>query len=251
MRNATFEHNDNENSEALASLLEIHGPRERLTEAQTMVLTALAAGYSVCASRSSGVATRESVSLGNGTRLSNITVESLFVRELVEEAGAPALEPKPSLNYPEFWHKEMRFLRLTERGRNEVIRQQLHFDPRVVIILLLYRVNRLQQEIECYRSAYGCEPEVALRGTVPAEQAGWSLRCSTWRKGLASHDDKNLLGLASGERGDDEQHLLWVYPDLHRFSLTSPIRVRFRPAPFSGEAQTAEHQLPPGKEPAL
>lgn len=60
------------------SLREIHGAKERLTEPQKRVLAVLFANYTVCASHSLSIPHYDRVLIGNGSRLSLVTMESLL-----------------------------------------------------------------------------------------------------------------------------------------------------------------------------
>ena len=233
--------------QAIASLPEIHGPREHLTPAQRTVLAALGAGYSVCTSRHSGLAAHEAVLLGNGSRLTAITVDSLEWRGLIEVASVER-EPPRRPDYPDHWRKELLFFRLTERGRLTVIRQHLSFDAREVSLPLPSRVSKLQEAIERYRATVGCEPEVAIRGTISVERLGWCTALTDWHRVLAYNEAENLLGLVGGVQGDDEDTLLWVRPNTNRWSQTSPVRVRLRPARPEEAERAANQKALPGKE---
>lgn len=215
--------------QALVQLPTIYGAKERLTEAQARVLSALAAGYSVCMSVSPSIAPHEQVLIGNGSRLAAITVESLTFRGLIERSGS-ALEPNSQPGYPEHWRKQIHFYRLTEAGHNEALRQKIPFTPEEVILSLPYRVGLLLEEATRYQLTYQCEPEVTIRGVMDAEQPDWCVRIPAWRRVLAYDEGNNLLGLQGFEQSSDNGKLLWARPPKPRGSwLTSSVRLRLRP----------------------
>lgn len=221
-------------SQALVSLREMKGQKERLTEAQVRVLAALFAGYTVCTSHSSSVSHHDQVLIGNGSRLSLVTVESLIFRGLIEEAER-LLEPHLPPGYPEHWRKHIILFQLTEQGRQEVIRQGLQFIPEEVVCSLPWTVGLLLEEMARYQIRYACSPEVAIRGVVPSEKFGWQVRLPTWRRVVAYNETNNLLGLAETASGADESALLWVRPEARGWRFTSSARVRLRPLPPDGD----------------
>lgn len=226
-----MEIDDRERGErSLLSFREIRGAKARLTEAQSRVLAALAAGYTVCMSTSSSVPYHEAVMIGNGSRLSSATVESLQFRGLIEQAER-LLEPQPSPSYPDHWRKRIIVFQLTEPGRHEILRQGLQFVPEEVVCSLPCTVRLLLEEMARYQIRYICEPEVAISGVMDAEQYGWCVRIPIWRRILAYNEAQNLLGLEAAGRDPDEEKLLWVRPPASRkWSLTSAVRMRLRPA---------------------
>lgn len=150
--------------------------------------------------------------------------------QLIEEAGH-LLEPQLPPGYSEHWRKNILLFQLTEQGRQEVIRQGLQFLPEEVVCSLPWTVKLLIGEVTRYQIRYGCSPEVAIRGVIPSEKSGWQMRLPTWRRVVVYNETDNLLGLAGGERGENEQMLLWVQPSASGGYHTSPVRVRLRPAP--------------------
>lgn len=230
---------EKQDSQALVPLREMKGQKERLTEAQARVLSALFAGYTVCTSHSSSVPHHDQVLIGNGSRLSLVTVESLLIRSLIEEAQR-LLEPQLPLGYPEHWRKRLILFQLTEQGRQEVIRQGLRFIPEEVVCSLPWTVGLLLAEMARYQIRYACSPEVAIRGVVPSEKGGWQVRLPTWRRVVAYNETNNLLGLVEGTCGEDEAALLWVRPEGRGWRLTSSVRVRLRPLPHDEMGATEE-----------
>ncbi len=226
MTNAQHQEQD---GQALARFQEIRGPKERLTEAQIHTLAALAAGYIVCMSTSSSVASHEQVHVGNGSRLSAVTVERLLWRDLIKQSGY-ALEPHLQPGYPEHWRKKLHFYQLTERGHNVVLRQRLHFVPEEVILSLPCQVSILLEEVARYQLQHHCEPEVDIRGTLDSERLGWCLHLSTWRQVAAYNEAKNLLGVYESSQPENHAPLLWGRPPRRSiWHHTSPVRVRLHP----------------------
>ncbi|GCE32060.1 hypothetical protein KDA_75440 [Dictyobacter alpinus] len=219
---------DQRDKQTLVPLQEFRGPRERLTEAQARVLAALSSSYTVCmSSHAVSVPYHDQVLIGNGSRLSPATIESLKWRGLIEEAGRE-LEPSQP-GYPEHWRKQLLFFRLTQTGRMTVLRQALHFTPEEVIFSLPYRVELLLEELNRYEIRYHCEPEVAIRGVIPSERFNWQVRLPTWRIVVVYNEADNLLGVAGGKSGENEAMPLWVRPGGHGWNITSLARVRLRP----------------------
>jgi hypothetical protein len=214
----------------LVPLREIRRARNRLTEAQARVLSALFAGYVVCLSRDVSMGHHEQVLIGNGSRLASITVDSLQWRGLIEAEYLH--EPHLPPGYPEHWRKRLLVFKLTEEGKYEVIRQRLQFVPEEVVFPLPFTVKLLLEEKARYEIRHSRLPDVAIRGVVPlSDKLGWQVHLTHWRRVVAYNETDNLLGLNSEESGEDEAApLLWVRPPkpvgLH---FTSSVRVRLRP----------------------
>jgi hypothetical protein len=132
-------------------------PRERLTGPQRQVMSALAAGYTVCRASGPMIPDASCVLIGNGTRLARITVDSLEYRELIEVAST---EDDPNRRWC-----QIIFYRLSRRGWYEVVRQKLAFAANEVEIVLPHRIAGIHAEIERYVSQYQAEPLVQVKGT--------------------------------------------------------------------------------------
>jgi hypothetical protein len=187
-------------------------PRERLTGPQRQVMSALAAGYTVCRASGPMIPDASCVLIGNGTRLARITVDSLEYRELIEVAST---EDDPNRRWC-----QIIFYRLSRRGWYEVVRQKLAFAANEVETLLPHRIAGIHAEIERYVSQYQVEPLVQVKGTRfeayleyrsdPSKRLLCEVTVPKWAPVVAFDEEKNALGLSQGRPEDQEQKIEWV-----------------------------------------
>jgi hypothetical protein len=199
-----FPHDDHDNDEqAPAKLREIKGPRQRLAPLQQQVLAALAAGFAVYLSSGPHLRHSDQVFIGNGTRLARKSIEVLISRGLIEEAGEQGREI---------------FFKLTEQGRNEVVRQNLHFASDEIELPLPRLVKEIREIVERYQQQYGCVPRVEIRST--------QANIANWQQIVAYDETHNLLALSKASESDLE----WVSPLFIGF-IVGYSKLRLRPEP--------------------
>jgi hypothetical protein len=208
-------------------LREIRGKRLHLGSVQRQILAALAAGYSVALSLGPSTRRESEVILGNRSRLSRMTLESLVARELIEEAKR-VLDPSK-------WWNDLIFFKLTERGRDEVIRQNLHFAPDDLLLPFPNRVDEIQQEVERYVAQFGREPRVEVRGSFEMLGGKYARRqvvVSDWCQVVAYDDSRNALALIVPDAGEpgEASALEWVRWSFYERKRRGN-KLRLRPGP--------------------
>lgn len=193
--------------------------RVSLTVAQRQILSALAAGFAVCLYSGPYRRRLNHVLLGNGSRLAYRSIESLLDRRLVAEAGR---EQHPA---PDHRFEQVIFFKLTEQGRNEVVRQGLHFAAEEIELPLPGSVEEILSLAESYQTQYERAAYVEIRGSVMHE--GRTMHLSEWQHVIAYDEAHNLLGV---QGTSDKNTLLWVAVSLLG-SLGGYGKLRMRPEP--------------------